>query len=328
MRYIMILASFAALLYACGFALAQETAAPATEPLADSPLFHWQPAAEGFVLEPGPAGAWDEHIRERMWVLYEDGQFKAWYAGWQGEYDLDRENLVHLGYATSPDGIHWTKHPGNPIFTKRWVEDICVLKVDDVYYMYVEDESKGDTVVHLLTSTDGLDWKEEGNVLEKEAGSTWESDWVGTALVWKEGALGLMLYEGGEPGDTALATSFDGKKWLRSDRNPVLTEGVGWDSELTAPDSVVKRDGLYYLFYHARGDAWRSGIAVSKDLHNWTRYPGNPIAECPSPVVVEADGKTLLYITHEEKDGKNGILVFAPGTTSGATVLPRLNEKG
>ena len=44
-------------------------------------------------------------------VLYEDGLYRMWYAA--GEtYEPNA-----ICYAESPDGINWTKHPGNPVFT-------------------------------------------------------------------------------------------------------------------------------------------------------------------------------------------------------------------
>jgi predicted GH43/DUF377 family glycosyl hydrolase len=288
---------------------------------AAEPLANWKSAAPDFVLKPGPPGSWDEHIRERMWVLYEDGIFRAWYAGWQGPYDLERPNLVHLGYATSKDGIHWTKHPSNPIFSKRWTEDMCIVKSDGLYYMFVEDESHDATVIHLMTSKDGLLWEEHGDVLKGIEGSNWEGGWVGTPIVWKEGKKWIMLYEGGPPGDIALATSGDGRNWKRSDANPVLTEGVGWESKVTAPDAIIQENGEYVLYYHALGDdkKWRSGAAVSKDLIHWERYSGNPIFENPSPVIVQAGGKTFCYVTYEQHNGVNGILAYVRDDTKPLT---------
>ena len=40
---------------------------------------------------------------------------------------------MHLGYATSPDGISWTRYKDNPVFVETWVEDIMVIKSDSLY---------------------------------------------------------------------------------------------------------------------------------------------------------------------------------------------------
>ncbi|MBN1341858.1 MAG: glycosylase [Phycisphaerae bacterium] len=273
------------------------------------PLRSWTPCRENPVLTSGAAGSWDENIRERMWVLREGDTYHGWYAGWRGPYDKSRPKLAKLGHATSKDGLHWTKHPGNPIFADRWVEDICVVKDGDTYFMYAEDESENKTVLHLLTSKDRVRWTQRGNVLEKLDGSKWEGGWVGTPLVWKEGPKWFLLYEGGPPGDVALATSKDGVHWTRSERNPVLTEGKGWEDQVTAPDSIVKVGDVYHLFYHACGKRWQSGLATSRDLLTWTRYEGNPIAPHPSPVVVDAGDRYLLY-TSSSTGTSGGIYVF------------------
>ena len=42
-------------------------------------------------------------------MLYFDGTtYRMWYAGTDGDHD-------RVGYATSPDGIIWTKNPANPV---------------------------------------------------------------------------------------------------------------------------------------------------------------------------------------------------------------------
>jgi hypothetical protein len=264
---------------------------------ADDMLMKWTACPENPVLRSGAQGAWDENIRERMWVIFEDGKFHAWYGGWKGPYCQMQHKLVQLGYATSTDGVHWKRHRDNPIFADRWVEDMCVVRSGDTYFMYAEDESYKKTVIHLLTSPDKIHWTPQGNVLEKVPGSNWEANWVGTPLVWKEGTQWYMLYEGGGPGDIALALSSDGRNWSRDRNNPVLPNAPGpaWDDQVTAGDSVIKLGNVYYLFYHAIGTVWQTGIATSSDLVHWTRFEGNPISKEHSAVVVDVGDKYFLY---------------------------------
>jgi hypothetical protein len=73
---------------------------------------------------------WDRRIRERGCTLREDNSYHLWYTG----YNPDRSGTKYLGYATSPDGLTWTRHTGNPIFHQSWLEDMCVLKHGDTYY--------------------------------------------------------------------------------------------------------------------------------------------------------------------------------------------------
>jgi predicted GH43/DUF377 family glycosyl hydrolase len=271
--------------------------------------FNWTPCPQNPVLTGGAPGSWDEHIRERMWVLCENGKFHGWYGGWKGDYDKDASNLCHLGYATSDDGVHWKKYGDQPVYSGRWCEDICVLSSGGRYYMYLEDESSGKTVIHLLTSEDRIRWEEQGTVLEKFTQHAWEKDWAGTPLAWKEGEHWYLLYEGGDPGETGLAVSKDGYRWKRISRDPVLPRAQGWEDHATAPDSIIKKDGLYYLFYHATGRIWQTGLAVSGDLVHWTRCAGNPVIPYPSAVIVETEDRYLLY-AHNDRDDPQGIYLY------------------
>jgi len=289
----------------CCYALCCLVVVVAVPCYGDDVLIGWKLSRANPVLVTGAAGAWDEHIRERMWVLHEDGAYHAWYCGWQGAYTKNRPNLLHLGYATSPDGIRWTKYPGNPVFDKRWTEDICVVKEGDTYYMYAEDESDGKTSIHLLSSTDRVNWTPRGNVLEALPGSPWEDDWVGTPLAFKVGPRWHMLYEGGAPGYVGLAHSADGMHWTRDERNPVITtaDSKTWERRAVVPQSIVRRGSKWHLFYHASNATWQTGVASSEDLIHWKRYASNPVLKDKSAVILDLGDRYLLY-TQQGPDGE------------------------
>jgi len=71
-------------------------------------------------------------------VMYEDGKYRMWYAAGENF----EPNVIC--YAESPDGIHWEKHPGNPIFRCAPENDYeqnrigaChILKEDAGYLMF------------------------------------------------------------------------------------------------------------------------------------------------------------------------------------------------
>src|SRR4051812_45492684 len=55
-----------------------------------------------------------------------------------------------------------------------------------------------------------------------------------------------------------------------------------YDRFAVAFDQVIKRDGVYYAFYHANAHDpwqkdWTTNVARSRDLIHWEKYPGNPI---------------------------------------------------
>ena len=68
----------------------------------------WTKYAGNPVLSP-TVGSWDASALQPGWVAREGGQYKMWYAG-------VANNIIKIGYATSSDGINWTKNP-NPILS-------------------------------------------------------------------------------------------------------------------------------------------------------------------------------------------------------------------
>jgi len=72
---------------------------------------HWTPYAGNPVLEP-QSGAWDEQILEQA-TAYLGGLYWLWYSGYKNP--LLPSTPIAIGVATSHDGIHWTKHPANPV---------------------------------------------------------------------------------------------------------------------------------------------------------------------------------------------------------------------
>jgi hypothetical protein len=66
---------------------------------------------EGNPVVPRPeADEWPGFLRWIEAVIVVDGTFHMWYTGLAEDFSEAR-----VGYATSPDGLSWTKDPGNPI---------------------------------------------------------------------------------------------------------------------------------------------------------------------------------------------------------------------
>ena len=100
-----------------------------------------------------PHVEWDEN--EKL--------FKMWYSGGE-QYEPNA-----IGYATSPDGLHWTKFKDNPIFfadkNSQWeqhkVTACQVLKHGDWYLMfYIGFENENLARIGIARSKDGVtDWE-------------------------------------------------------------------------------------------------------------------------------------------------------------------------
>ena len=248
---------------------------------------------------------WDKHIRERGFILFEDGIYKMWYTGYSGG-DNDPKSL---GYATSEDGISWTRYAQNPIFSTKWTEDMFVMKHEGKYFMFAEGKND---IAHMLTSVDGITWQEQGDlVILTVKGDTIPGPY-GTPSVLIENGKWYLFYERNDEG-IWLAVSTDQKTWMNVQDEPVLKKGPdAYDSGAVASNQIIKFKGKYYMYYHGSTDAgwaapgatsiWTSNVAMSTDLEHWIKYPKNPIVEGyhSSPVMVFDGNKFRLYTMHNE----------------------------
>ena len=263
-------------------------------------LVAWAPAAAEPVFRGAGGDAWDKQIRERGWILIVDGTYHLWYTG----YNDARSPLKLLGHATSPDGVRWTRDAANPLVTDSWVEDVCVVRHEGTYVMFAEGK---DDIAHMLTSPDGVHWRERGPLdIRTTDGKPLSPGPYGTPTAWVEGGTWYLFYERGDQG-VWLATSKDRATWVNVRDEPVLPRGpAAYDRFAVALNQVVKRDGTYYAFYHANAHRpwkdWTTCVARSKDLVHWEKYAGNPIVDhnCSSGILVEGPRGARLYTMHPE----------------------------
>ncbi|MDR3634682.1 MAG: glycosylase [Isosphaeraceae bacterium] len=287
-------------------------AAPAPPDEFPKALVHWKPIPANPVFKGAGSDAWDRKIRERGFILYEQGRYRLWYTG----YNDDRSPTRFLGLASSEDGVRWERDPRNPIFDRSWVEDVCVVRLSDGYVMFAE--GKGD-IAHQLTSPDGVRWTDEGPLdVRKADGAPITPGPYGTPTAWYEGGTWHLFYERGDQG-VWLATSKDRKTFKNVQDEPVLAMGPApYDQAAVALNQIIKRNGVYYAFYHANSQRpwkdWTTCIARSRDLVHWEKYRGNPIIadNCSSAVLVTGPTGDRLYTMHPD------VKVFLPdGDTLG-----------
>lgn len=243
---------------------------------------------------------WDSKIRERGYILKEDSIYHMWYTGFREGPD----EAMHLGYATSLDGLKWTRYENNPVMDSGWVEDMMVVRHEDVYYMFAEGT---DDVAHMLTSSDRVDWKEHGPLDIRQAnGEALSPGPYGTPTVWVEDGVWNLFYERNDQG-IWLARSTDRKVWTNVQDEPVIRMGPEkYDQYGVAVNQIVKHKGTYYAYYHATEfedwHEWTSCVAISDDLVHWTKYGQNPIMRDnkSSPILVHDGYQYRLYTMHDE----------------------------
>ena len=263
-------------------------------------LVEFQPSPANPLFAGAGDNAWDAKIRERGFILRENGVYYLWYTG----YNPAKDNVKHLGLATSNDGIHWTRDAHNPIYTKRWVEDVFVVKWHGTYYMFAE--GKGD-IAHQLVSTDRVHWRDVGDLdIRRTNGQPIAAGPYGTPTVLITDDAWFLFYERNDAG-VWLAASTDQKTWKNVQDEPVLAPGPEqYDRFGIALNQVIKYRGKYYGYYHGTAhknwSLWSTNVAVSKDLIHWHKYAANPIVgENMSSGILVPDGtRYLLYTMHPE----------------------------
>lgn len=143
-------------------------------------------------------------------------------------------------------------------------------------------------------------------VFDRETGSGWsaanaagtyifsENDLYRTRTLRKVDGKYWMFFhsypgEGYEEGPAKMGMAWcdreDLTEWHKLE-NPILRpeDGESWECGGLYKEYVVEHEGKYYLFYNAKnippeGVFWteQTGIAVSDNFYDWTRYPGNPV---------------------------------------------------
>ncbi len=109
----------------------------------------WTPHGSAPVLEVAP-GKWDSQILEQA-VLYAHGKYWLWYSGLDSP--LSEKTVICIGLATSDDGIHWKKHPNNPILKPgpqgswndaRVVSPSVIVEPDGSFLLAAHGQSRKD----------------------------------------------------------------------------------------------------------------------------------------------------------------------------------------
>ncbi len=120
---------------------------------APSPEGPWTKYSGNPIVTPGPE-SWDSHSVRVPMVWKEDTTYHMVYTGYNG-------SAYQIGYATSSDGIDWTKYEGNPVFNDpAWAnnetENWGVIKVGEEYLMWYCDFGMRQS--GIAVSTDLVNW--------------------------------------------------------------------------------------------------------------------------------------------------------------------------
>jgi beta-1,2-mannosidase len=218
-----------------------------------------------------PQGAtWESAGTFNPAVVMHDGKFVMLYRA------QDAAGTSRLGYAESPDGIHFTRRPEavlspEAVYEKGGgVEDPRLQTFGGMYYLTYTGYNKKDAQLCLATSRDLIHWARVGVILPAYKGN-WNKGWT------KSGAIGPEKIEGkywmywlGTAADKTdqmgLSWSSDLIHWTEATQTPVLPRRPGkFDSRVVepGPPPILTSDGLV-LIYNGADDqlVYRTGIAI------------------------------------------------------------------
>jgi len=146
----------------------------------------------GIILDAGEEGEWDYYL----WggfafsIIKKDGLFYLYYQG-SSDYRTEYDETVlwrAIGVATSSDGIHFSKYEGNPVLTwfpNQYGEEgavssgITLGDNGETVLFYGANTKESETTVNadvrVAFSSDGLNFVDQGIVLNRNDRSVWGS---------------------------------------------------------------------------------------------------------------------------------------------------------
>jgi predicted GH43/DUF377 family glycosyl hydrolase len=214
------------------------------------------------------------------------------------------------------------------------------------YFMsYVGFDGKGYQTA-IAESADLLHWRFRGVILPRNDLGQWDSIGVGGVTLLRDtyelyakptlkkvngkywlayNSYPAMGYESGSA-EIGLAWTEDEElmDWHRLPE-PVLSwrDGQPWDRGGLYKACLMENEGTYYLFYNAkdkdeRGWIEQTGIATSKDMVHWERYPENPVLPvtpgawdsrfAANPMIFRADGRwVMFYYGYDRRHAQDGV---------------------
>jgi predicted GH43/DUF377 family glycosyl hydrolase len=169
----------------------------------------WQRMSRDAVLSP--EAAWEKVAVMCPHVLWDENakQFRMWYsAGEQNEPNA-------IGYATSPDGLHWTKRDENPVFApdrnrdweKHKVTGCHMEKRGDWFYMfYIGFRDEPTAQIGIARSRDGVNgWeRHRDNPIIRVGKGTWDRDACYKPAVLIDGGKWWLWYNGRHGGSEQI----------------------------------------------------------------------------------------------------------------------------
>ncbi len=261
------------------------------------------------VLGFGSPGSWDAGWVAFGRTLLHNGTYYTFYAG---SPDL-MTTPEAIGYATSSDGISFTKYANNPVisgdstgFDAYFVSEPVPLFENNTWVLYYNARpappgEPGPAIGRATAPDPSGPWtRGENPVLEKGNAGEWDAEFVMPNSVIHTDTGYIMYYSAsigppsqGAPAMVGMATSEDGITWTKyndpattdppyADSDPVLTLGAtgSWDAGFAWECTVWQSSNGWEMYYSGTPSDFSTeqiGYATSTDGIHWDKYENNPI---------------------------------------------------
>jgi len=249
---------------------------------------------------------------------------------WGGRRDESQKGGWLLGHCVgfSPDGIHWTEHPDNPV----WTGDAEVAIPFDIerrtgrLVMYSSADGYGCRVVARTESDDFVNWDlppkivfqpDEDDVPGTEIGCFCAVDYHGTQMgflsvvrnlpaftrqEWQE-IIERNIRQGffGPPIElnatrcraiyTEIVSSTDGVDWQRVHRRPYIPMGAvgSWDEMYVLAARPIVANDRIYIYYTGQGRTKQTPEAPPERIGQWNIDTGLATLRLDGFAALEAD---------------------------------------
>lgn len=234
----------------------------------------------------------------------------------------DHKGTSTLGYATSDDGVHFSRLP-EPVLGPEasyekggGTEDPRLMKIEGTYYLTYTGynnvdgagKDKRDAQLCLATSSDLIHWTRHGVILPAYKGK-WNVGWTKSGAMVSEKINGkYWMYYLGDASDSGgkigIASSSDLLHWTEASDQPVAsTRPSYFDSKVVepGPPPVVTSDGILLIYNGADDHLIYSTGWILFDKKN------------PAKVLARADKPMFHPVEPWERVGQVPNVVFVEG---------------
>jgi len=172
------------------------------------------------VLAPGGIDDWDGYMVSNPIVVFDGRKYHMWFSGIPNQIP----KMVSMGYATSSDGIHWQKHPSNPVlkhgepgsWDDHWTVGFSIAVQGSQKELWYFGFNQVKFEIGLARSEDGISWNKSAENPVLKAGDFGEWDEVLFApRVIKQDSIYHMWYAGNSARGYATTSSSKAKNWVR-----------------------------------------------------------------------------------------------------------------